>query len=226
MKLPTSATPVPPYDHSQRPTGARRSLLERTPDGSTVLDVGCWSGFAGRHLVETRHAVVDGIEPDPAAAAMARESYRRVLQVGVEVAADRLVAEGTRYDTLLFMDVLEHLADPAGVLSRCLDLVEPSGRALVSIPNTAHWSVRKELLLGRWEYRDNGLLDRTHLRFYTVRTAAQLLRDSGWTITWQGASVGQPPLIRLPQRWLVLLERWPSLFAVQTLFEARPARSS
>ena len=82
--------------------------------------------------------------------------------------------------------------------------------------------MRKELLLGRWEYQDSGLLDRTHLRFFTFATAEELLRRAGWRITWRGVSVGQPPRVRLSERWLGELKRWPTLFGVQALFEAVP----
>lgn len=208
------------YEPDQRPVGNRRMLLERTPEGSRVLDVGCWSGFAGDHLMGVRRAVVDGVEPDTGSAQRAASRYRRVLCSNVEPALDALIDEGARYDVLLFMDVLEHLVDPRAVLERSLGVLAPGGRALVSIPNVANWWIRKELLLGRWDYRDNGIMDRTHLRFFTFTSAAALLHASGWQITWQSASIDQPPLIRLPQRRLRLLARWPTVFGAQSLFEA------
>jgi SAM-dependent methyltransferase len=211
-----------PYAYDQHPTGERRRLLERCPSGATVLDIGAWSGFAGAFLARERNAVVDGIEPSPEAAERAVPLYRDVIVEPVEAAlAGPLRPRHGTYDVLLFLDVLEHLLEPPRVLEAARLLLRPGGCALVSIPNVAHWSVRKELLLGRWRYEDSGLLDRTHLHFYTAATAAELLENAGWHITWRGWSLGQPPLVRLPERRLAILRVRPALFAVQCLFEAR-----
>jgi 2-polyprenyl-3-methyl-5-hydroxy-6-metoxy-1,4-benzoquinol methylase len=209
-----------PYAIEQEPVGERRVLLDRVPPKTEVLDVGCWGGFAGRYLMQARAATVDGVEPSGLPASVARRTYRRVLPVPIERALPELRGEGARYDVVLFLDVLEHLVDPRAVLEAARDIVRPGGSALVSMPNVAHWSVRKELLRGRWEYTDSGLLDRTHLRFFTLETARQTLRSSGWEVTWESCSLGQPPLIRLPTAVLARLARWPSMFAVQFLFEA------
>jgi 2-polyprenyl-3-methyl-5-hydroxy-6-metoxy-1,4-benzoquinol methylase len=194
-------------------------MLERVPEGASVLDVGCWSGSAGRFLIEHRNATIDGIEPDEGMASLARHSYRRVFVGSFE---DFLTEGQGSYDRLLFLDVLEHLPNPIEPLRRSKQLLNNGGRALVSIPNVAHWSIRKELLLGRWRYEDTGLLDRSHMRFFTLDSAAELLIDAGWEISWESVSLGQPPLIALPQRWLTVLKRWSSLFAVQALFEIQP----
>jgi SAM-dependent methyltransferase len=200
--------------------GARRDLLLRAPDGAAVLDIGCWDGALGDFLQAERAATLDGIEPNRDAARRAQRRYRRVVTSRVEDALDE-VAPGT-YDVLLLLDVLEHLPDPWGVLERCRLLLRPTGSALVSLPNVAHWSVRKALLTGRWEYRDYGIMDRTHLRFFSRRGAIDLLQSTGWRIAWESAAIGSAPLIRGPDRLIRHLARWPSLFAVQLLFEARP----
>lgn len=210
----------PRYAIDEPPRGDRRSLLERVPEGASVLDVGCWAGAVGRFLIEHRATTVDGIEPEEAMAALASRFYRNVFVGTIE---DYLASQRQFYDRLLLLDVLEHLAEPSDSLMRCTDLLNADGRALVSVPNVAHWSVRKDLLLGRWRYQEYGILDRTHLRFFTLDSAAELLVAAGWEITWRSVSPGQPPLFSLPERWLGALKRWPSLFAVQALFEARPA---
>lgn len=212
------------YDPDQVPRGARRALLERTPPGSSVLDVGCWSGFTGRFLGEARGASVDGVEPHAEMASRAACDYGTVLPVPVEQATEQLLATGHRYDVVLFLDVLEHLIEPGEVLRRTRSLVRPGGRVLVSLPNVAHWSVRKELALGRWRYTDSGLLDRTHLRFFTLATARRLAVDSGWRIDYEDSAIAPPPPLRsVPHERLSILGRWPGLFAVQMLFELRPA---
>lgn len=205
-------------------TGNRRDLLERVPEGATVLDVGCWSGSIGRYLQRERNAVVDGIEPESAMAARAAEAYRTVFPAGIERVLPCLQQkhEGC-YDAILLLDVLEHLTQPGTVLNNLRGLLRPGGVALISLPNVAHWRIRLALLRGRWRYRDNGILDRTHLRFFTAETAGELLEDSGWVASWCRASVQGLPINGWEQSRL--WERWPELFAVQLLFEAVDGRS-
>lgn len=221
---PVSREPSARYDPDQVPEGARRDLLDRVPATGTVVDVGCWSGFAGRYLLLTRPALrIDGVEPEASMAEVARSrGYRAVSVAPAEAALPDLAAAGAAYDVVLFMDVLEHLADPVSVLRAARRLVGADARLLVSIPNVAHWSVRKELLLGRFQYAEHGILDRTHLRFYTTNTAKHLLEEGGWRVSWRGWSLGQPPLVRVADRGMRVLVRWPALFAVQSLFEAVP----
>ncbi len=212
------------YAHDPYPGGARREMLERIDQGSEVLDVGCWSGAIGAFLGRERAAVVDGVEPELEMAACAASHYRSVYRSTIEQAMEELMTERRHsYDSLLFLDVLEHLVDPRGVLIASHELLRPGGTMLISIPNVAHWSLRLELLRGRWHYRDNGLLDRTHLRFFTKSTALELVREAGWEPAWERVSVGQPPLVTLSESSLRMLEQWPTLFGVQFLFELRPA---
>jgi hypothetical protein len=186
--------------------------------------VGCWSGFNGRFLGSGRGVVVDGVEPDAAMAARAAQTYRRVITKPIEEALP-LLADDAGYGTLLLLDVLEHLVDPAAVLAE-LAARFPDAQALVSIPNVAHWSLRKELLLGRWNYAQSGLMDETHLRFFTRATARALFENSGWVVRDDDVEVGQPPLLRLPESKLRILSRWPNLFGVQILFVAEPRSST
>jgi 2-polyprenyl-3-methyl-5-hydroxy-6-metoxy-1,4-benzoquinol methylase len=210
------------YSPEQRPSGRRRELLERVRPGGLVLDVGCWSGFNAAFLAEECGAVVDGVEPDAKMAVAAEQHCREVLRSGIEEALTGLLARPERYDAVLFLDVLEHLADPHTVLREARGLLRDGGVALVSLPNVAHWSMRLGLLRGRWRYAESGLLDRTHLRFFTTATATELFSEAGWSIRWRAASVGQPPVLSLPERRLGLLERWPEMFAVQLLYELTP----
>ena len=93
----------------------------------------------------------------------------------------RAAAKRTRFTRIVMLDVLEHLADPERVLREAAEVLEPRGRIVVSLPNVANLSVRIGLLFGRFRYGDRGILDRGHLRFYTRRTARELVerRDSG-----------------------------------------------
>lgn len=214
----SNLAPEPRYATDADIVGNRRLLLERVPHGATVLDVGCWSGSTGRFLQLHRQATVDGVEPDPGMAATAAQRYREVFATSVEQVLPKLSRDrSASYDAVMFLDVLEHLRDPDSVLRVVRGLVRQGGVALISLPNVAHWRVRLSLLRGRWRYRDNGILDRTHLRFFTEETARQLIEDAGWLVRWQRTSVQGLPIAGLEQSRI--WEKWPRLFGVQFLFE-------
>jgi SAM-dependent methyltransferase len=153
-------------------------VLDLVGTGRRVLDVGCSTGQLGRLLAE-RGNTVSGVELDPEAAAIAEAHLERVVVTDLE--STDLVAElgPGSFDALVFADVLEHLRDPADVLRRAKGLLAPGGFVVISLPNVAHGSVRLALLDGNFEYRDLGLLDSTHLRFFTRSTVDGFLRSTG-----------------------------------------------
>lgn len=175
------ADPSPPYLHYSSWTGSKELIARLVPSGSSVLDIGCSSGLLGEQL-HLRGCSVTGIERDETAAKLAEQKYETVflgdIQALIELPEKFLGA----FDLLVFADVLEHLRNPEAVLSHFLRYLRPEGKALVSIPNVANWLNRLQLLLGRWEYRDCGTLDRTHLKFYTYKSARRLVEESGLTI--------------------------------------------
>ena len=130
-----------------------------------ILDIGCSSGYLGGFLRGQGHWVA-GIEPSPAAAAAARAVLDEVFEGGFDAyLADR--PPQAAFDAIVFADVLEHLEDPALALSRCGPVLAPGGCVAISLPNIAHGGVRGMLLEGRWTYQELGILDRTHLRFFS-----------------------------------------------------------
>lgn len=193
------------------------------PGQATVLDVGCWNGTLGRVLMREGKVVVDGIERDAEQASDALAAgYRRVdvadLDHGVPAAG------GCTYDFLLFGDVLEHLVQPERVLAELVTRLKPGGRAILSLPNIAFVSNRLTHLLGRWDYKDYGILDRTHLRFFTRNSMVALAEGAGLRVVRIDGYVGlrkYPWIVREPLRWLG--RAWPSLFAIQIVLEAMPA---
>src|SRR5713226_1174379 len=147
--------------------------------GLDVLDVGC--GFATTsQYIESRGNRVTGIEESADAAVKARDRIGRVVQRDLQdfdgVAAE---LEGARFDVVVFADVLEHLAWPLGVLRKYLALLKQAGSVIVSLPNVGLWSVRLAVMAGRFEYQDTGVLDRTHLRFFTRASARRMLDAAG-----------------------------------------------
>lgn len=152
-----------------------RAWIEELPKGSRILDVGAATGMLGRAL-EGRGYVLDGVEPNPSWSEAARPFYRVVLTATLEEAPDDFLRD---YDAVVFADVIEHLRDPEAALRRLLAL-QPAGCVLiVSVPNVANLRVRLNLLAGRFNYQERGILDRTHLHFFTRATFVSLLSDLG-----------------------------------------------
>ena len=165
----------------------RPEVAALVPVGSgRVLDVGCSAGGLGRRLLaEGRASSVHGIEQHPEAVAVAATALEQVIDLDLETEglAEVLRARGSSYDVLVVADVLEHLRDPWRVLGDLVSVLRPNGLVVASIPNVRVASVVLPLLVrGRFEYRDRGVLDHTHLRFFTRSSARALLEGAGLTI--------------------------------------------
>ncbi len=143
-----------------------------------LLDVGCGCGDFGRALKQERNIQeVCGIEVVERAAAMARNALDRVLCMDVETA--ELPFDDGYFDCITFADVLEHLRDPGAVLRKAARVLADDGVMLMSVPNVRFYQVVAMLLDGGWDYADAGILDRTHLRFFTARTMRKMAEDAG-----------------------------------------------
>jgi predicted TPR repeat methyltransferase len=184
-RVPDAAGERPPttaekYTWKEIP-GSSHDLLRRRilalPPGLRLLDLGAAGGHLGR-AVRARCSYLAGVEPDASLPDSAREGYddwRAVdaLHAGVW---DR------PFDVVVCADVLEHLASPEALLARIHAWLHPDGVLLVSLPNVANVSIRLSLLIGRFRYADRGILDRSHLSFYTRSSSRQLLENSGFRI--------------------------------------------
>ena len=153
-------------------------MVELVGGTKRVLDVGCATGYLAKALVE-RGCTVSGVEFDGEAAEEARPHLERLV-IGDLETMDLAEAFGEdRFDVIVFGDVLEHLRDPLPVLRRAKALLADGGSVVASIPNIAHGSVRLALLAGRFDYQDLGLLDTTHVRFFTRSSVEDLFRQAG-----------------------------------------------
>lgn len=150
-------------------------LVEEAKRPMRILDVGTADGYLGA-ILKARGHYVAGLDYDPRVVEKARPIYDRFYQADVERFE---FPERSEYDCIIFADVLEHLPDPAAVLRRCVRSLKPGGKIIISVPNAANIVVRLSLLFGRFEYGDRGILDRTHLRFFTRKTFTKLLQESG-----------------------------------------------
>ena len=162
-------------------TGARPDLLALVPAGACrFLDVGCATGALGEALkAERPGAVVVGVEPDPEMAALAEERLDRVLVEPVEQALAGSLA-GERFDCVVCGDVLEHLADPWSTLRGLVSLLDDGGSVVASLPNAGHLDTVVNLVFRRrWPYRERGIHDGTHLRFFALANVRALFAQAG-----------------------------------------------
>jgi SAM-dependent methyltransferase len=146
-----------------------------------VLEVGSATGYFTKVLSE-RGCKVVGMELDPDAAQLAEQWAERVVVGNVEEAAQWDQVDDESFDVVTFGDVLEHLRDPLAILRKAMTKLKPEGFVVTSLPNVAHGDARLALLHGSFEYRDTGLLDRTHLRFFTIESVRQLLYEAGLVV--------------------------------------------
>jgi O-antigen biosynthesis protein len=157
-------------------------IVELVGYNKNVLDIGCSTGYLAEVLVQ-RGCRVTGIEIDPKSARRAEEHCERVIVGDVEsLDLGKELDEGS-FDVIIFGDVLEHLKDPLQALRRLKSSLGPRGYVVASIPNIAHGSVRLALMQGKFRYHSVGLLDSTHLRFFTRESLEQLFKDAGFLIT-------------------------------------------
>lgn len=209
---------------NERPWGGHRRLLGLALAGnpSRALDVGCSSGYLARPL-NAAGVEVTGLELDPLAAEEARSSCAEVLVGDVETI--ELPFPPGSFDVVLCADVLEHLRAPGLALERLRPLLREGGRLVLTTPNVANWAMRLSLLGGRWRYTDRGILDRTHVHFFTRKTLVETVETAGYRIvtldhTAPVPVIDAPPVERAAHK---LAGIRPSLFAYQFIVAATPA---
>ena len=214
-------------DHPAEVAGMIHALM---PAGVRVLDVGCGTGSVTLIANRGRGNTVVAIEPDPD---RARTAKARGIDVHNGVLDDAWLQGRERFDVVMSSDVLEHLAAPAELLRRFVAAARPGGLVILSVPNVAHWTVRWNLLWGRFDYEPVGIMDATHLRWFTESSLRALVESVGLEIVAMRQTAGSdiPPYgrglwgridgrIRVPvvRRLARLL---PRLFGVQHVVKAR-----
>lgn len=146
-----------------------------------VLDIGCGSGALGAWIKrENIHAIVHGIDISSNAGKTASERLDAFWCVDLDLSP--LPETGLKYDLIIMGDLLEHLKRPDLFLAQMAEHLTPGGRVIVSVPNIANYSIRLRLLFGEFRYTETGIMDRTHLRFFTWRSFTELLSQSGFSI--------------------------------------------
>lgn len=153
-------------------------FLAREEKKGRVLDVGSGSGFLAQRLVEMGFVVVC-TDKDQRALEAAQEKGCKIVLADLD--RDQPYFE-EKFDYIIYADVLEHLRDPQGAYSYLNTFLQDEGVVVVSLPNVANIIIRLMLLFGRFEYMHRGILDRTHLRFFTLRTALRMLKSQDLTL--------------------------------------------
>ncbi len=162
-----------------------KKMLRLIGEHKRVIDFGCATGYFPR-LLKDRGCEVTGIEINSKAAKIAEKYCEQVIVTDLDFISlsDSLseVISHEKFDVAVFGDILEHLRNPWKVLEETRNILKPQGYVIASIPNIAHGAIRLALLQGNFEYKQLGILDNTHLRFFTHKTVEQLFEDSGYLI--------------------------------------------
>jgi len=166
-----------PVEHNSTLTAE----LEMVGAGKKVLEIGPGSGHLTEALAK-RNCQVTCIEIDEKLTSIARSFCQRMIVADVERVNLEDAFPGERFDVILLGDVLEHLKHPEMILLKLRDYLQPAGYLVMSLPNVAHASVRLALLNGDFNYSEEGIIDRTHLRFFTLATIVALSREAGYKI--------------------------------------------
>lgn len=206
-------------------------LVLLTGRDKSVLEIGSATGYITEAL-QQRGCHVTAIEIDPAAAEIAARFCERMIVGDVETIDFAETLGDQRFDVVMFGDVLEHLVDPASILERIKPHIAPDGCVVASVPNIAHGSIRLALMQGDFRYTESGLLDKTHLRFFTRATLDSLFSDAGYLIsTWR--SITSDPLeteqglvaADFPRYLLSSIRDDPEALTYQFVVKASPAIS-
>jgi len=176
-------------------------LLRAIPAGARrLIEIGCSSGALAR---EFRKLAPDcdytGVEIDPGYAKLAERHCDRCLVLDIEAADAAFWAAQADRDCWIFGDTLEHLRDPWGILARIRERIAAAGCVVACIPNAQHWSMQARLAIGDFRYEASGLLDRTHLRWFTRQTIVEMFDQAGFRIV-----EGVPRIFDEPHRDRVL----------------------
>jgi 2-polyprenyl-3-methyl-5-hydroxy-6-metoxy-1,4-benzoquinol methylase len=191
-------TETPRYPFKPDPWSSHAVILRWSGPGHgrRLLDVGAADGLLSRQFTAAGWRVT-ALEGDPGAARLALPHCERVIVVDLD---RQLPTLDGPFDLIVCGDVLEHLRDPLGVLRALTRHLSPGGQILISVPNVAHLWIRLNLLIGRFEYADRGILDRTHLRFFTWRSLLRLLGHADLRVVRR--TVTPVPLHQVvPPRW-------------------------
>ncbi|MEO0108628.1 MAG: bifunctional glycosyltransferase/class I SAM-dependent methyltransferase [candidate division WOR-3 bacterium] len=215
-----------PYGAKQSPASSHRKIAQAIKGRDLkILDLGCGQGHIA-DLITNPGTQITGIDLVDSPGRSPRVS--RFIGQDLEREPD-LTGLG-QFDYVLLADILEHVRNPLELLRASRTVLKPGGAAIVCVPNVAHWSVRLSLLFGRFNYRPRGIMDETHVRFYTKSAIRQLLKSAGFEVSnLEATPVPLPDILghNLLVRFVHLVGRglsrvWKTMFGYQFVIVARP----
>jgi 2-polyprenyl-3-methyl-5-hydroxy-6-metoxy-1,4-benzoquinol methylase len=220
-----------PVKESKRSSHAYAESLVGT--GHDVLDIGCGEGILAAALSKNGNRVTGAdILPRAANESVLEQYFSVDLNEGIAPMVEAL--HGKNFDRVLLLDVVEHLVRPEPLLRQIRRVLKPDGRLILSVPNIANLTIRMSLLFGRFDYTERGILDKTHVRFFTRKTIRRMLRENGYDIVEERETVmpvelffGLPavnPLMRFANEVLGGLTRvMPGVFGYQIMMVLKAA---
>jgi methionine biosynthesis protein MetW len=195
------------------PFSVHQKIIQCVGKQKKVLDVGCAVGILAKEMKNNDCEVV-GIELDEKSANIAQEHCVELVRGDVE-SIELKDYYSNFFDFIIFADVLEHLRDPDDVLKRFVKYLKDDGYIIVSLPNIANWRIRLKLLSGNFNYETHGILDESHLRFFTEKTVKDLITNSKLEISKFDVAVGDVDFFAKFLYSVAIY--WPNLFAYQFL---------
>lgn len=191
-------------DKEWQDTDAKEFFFKEISVNSSVLDLGCWTGRFGDKLKKEKKCFVVGVDINKKALKIASERLDKVCLIDLGKSSDLFGAINNQiFDYIVLADVLEHLENPKDLLLVIKKSMRQNTKLMISVPNIAYHEIRVNLLLGKFDYGKTGILDETHLRFFTRKSITKLIEDCGFKIEkfmWSG------------RKW------WPELNAIQLVF--------
>lgn len=213
------------YKYNSVAGSIHQKAMSFVKNKSSVLDIGCASGYLGKELAK-KGCIVYGVEISSVMARKTKNYYKGVMEGNIEKI--ELPWRDGFFDAILLLDVLEHLFEPDKTLLKLKKFLSANGIVIISLPNIANWWVRWNLMRGIFEYTNEGLLDAGHIRFFTYDSAVKMIQSVGYEI------VSTDLVITLP-KFLLKLDRifpissiavnyFKKLFGYQFLFVAKIGR--
>ena len=199
---------------------SRCKIFEQVPAGSIVLEIGCGSGRLANILTIWKKCRVYCVDKDPIISSFAKGKCIEVLNNDIE--NTDLPYEKGVFDCIIIGNVLEHMIEPLQVLTRLKKYLKKDGLLIYSVPSIVNWHSRLTICLGKFEYEDGTVFERTHLRFFTLRSAKNLALDSGYHIILLDVT----PSIYLYREklnflWYWMAKGWKNLFADEFIIIAK-----
>ncbi len=175
----------------------RKDLLALVPPSAKkILEIGCGEANFGKAIKERNPDVeYTGVEMDKASAQIARQRINKVIEGNIDIL--NLPFDNKYFDCIITLDLLEHLADPWQTIKKLRPLLDDHGVWVVSIPNVRHYRVIYQLLTGYWDYTQQGILDKTHLRFFTFIGMKEMFAETGFKIKAIGRNIDATNILKI-----------------------------